>query len=90
MTREEFMKIAEEDVERILASKKNSIMNLVARAWAEGKKNAETEGLIEIVKGAIDKTTAHPITSPTWPQVWYSTPNTTDAPTISCMEDDGK
>ena len=35
MTRDEFMAIAEKEVEKIFESEKNGIMNLVARAWAE-------------------------------------------------------
>ena len=41
MTRDEFMNYAREEVDRAFQGQKNRMMNLVAQAWAEGKKNAE-------------------------------------------------
>lgn len=41
MTRDEFMQEARKTAGRILESKENGIMNLVQRAWAEGKRNAD-------------------------------------------------
>ena len=77
MTRDEFMAIAEKEVEKIFESNKNGMMNLVARAWAEGKRNAETEELSRIVKEAIDRATpVLSITTPTWSPETYNDPNT--------------
>lgn len=55
MTRDEFIDIANKEVEQILVTHKNRMMGLVERAWAEGKKNAEVSGIEDIVKEAIDK-----------------------------------
>lgn len=57
MTREEFMQEARLTANKILAGKENGIMNLVQQAWAEGKRNAQTnyqEGASD-VKRAVDK-----------------------------------
>lgn len=54
MTRDEFMKIAENEIDQILVSHKNRMMNIVTRAWAEGKRNAETEELESIVREVLD------------------------------------
>lgn len=43
MTREEFMEEAQKEIDQILITYKNRFMNLVMKAWAEGKKNAEYE-----------------------------------------------
>ena len=55
MTRDEFMDEARKEVDQILVSHKNRMMNIVARAWAEGKKNAEVSSIEDVVKEAIDK-----------------------------------
>lgn len=55
MTRDEFIDIASEEIDQMLITRKNRIMGLVERAWAEGKKNAEVSGIEGIVKEAIDK-----------------------------------
>ena len=55
MTREEFMAYAEAEVDEIVGRQKNRIMNVVNRAWAEGKKAAEIEGISEIVKAALEQ-----------------------------------
>lgn len=55
MTRDEFMKVARVDAGRILESKENGIMNLVERAWAEGKRNAEVDTLKAALEEALDK-----------------------------------
>lgn len=66
MTRDEFMKQAKETSYRILESKSNGIMNLVAQAWAEGKRNAELDAISEIVKQVIERVqVSHPAT-PEW------------------------
>ena len=56
MTREAFMAYAEEEVDEIVGRQKNRIMNIVRRAWADGKKAAEIEGISEIVKAALEQT----------------------------------
>lgn len=55
MTRNEFMDIANKEIEQILVAHKNRMMGLVERAWAEGKKNAEVSGIEDIIKEAMDK-----------------------------------
>jgi hypothetical protein len=40
MNRDDFMKEARVTAQGILQGKENGIMNLVQRAWAEGKRNA--------------------------------------------------
>ena len=55
MTRDEFMDIANKEIDQILVTQKNRMMGLVERAWAEGKKNAEVSGIEDIVKEAIEK-----------------------------------
>lgn len=53
MTRDEFMKHAAEEIDQAFRGQKNRMMNLVEQAWAEGKRNAETEQVTEIVRGAV-------------------------------------
>lgn len=53
MTRDEFMKHAAEEIDAAFRGQKNRMMNLVEQAWAEGKRNAETEQVSEIVRGAV-------------------------------------
>jgi hypothetical protein len=60
MTREEFMKHAEQEIEKAFSGQKNRMMNLVEQAWAEGKRNAEVavfeesgDKLVNIVEQAI-------------------------------------
>lgn len=53
MTREEFMKFAEQEIDKAFQGQRNRMMNLVQQAWAEGKRNAETEQVTEIVRGAV-------------------------------------
>lgn len=60
MTREEFMQEARLTAQKILYGKENSIMNLVQQAYAEGKRNAQTnyqEGASDM-KRAVDKVLA--------------------------------
>lgn len=82
MTREEFMKLAEQEIDKAFQGQRNRMMNLVQQAWAEGKRNAETEQVTEIVRGAVAEIQkqlqpvqpvvvpppfGEPITTPTWP-----------------------
>lgn len=55
MDREEFMQWAENEIDQVLATGKNRLMNVVMQAWAEGKRNAETESVIQVLKAAIGK-----------------------------------
>ena len=55
MTRDEFMDIANKEIDQMLVTQKNRMLGLVERAWAEGKKNAEVSGIEVIVKEAIEK-----------------------------------
>ena len=55
MTRDEFMDIANKEIDQMLVTQKNRTMGLVERAWAEGKKNAEVSGIENVVKEAIEK-----------------------------------
>lgn len=55
MTRDDFMKEARETTQAILQGKENGIMNLVQRAWAEGKRNAEVETLRAAIYEALDR-----------------------------------
>ena len=43
MTRDEFMKHAEQEIEQAFRGQRNRMMNLVEQAWAEGKRNAEID-----------------------------------------------
>lgn len=55
MTREEFIKYAEHEIDDIFRSQRNRIMNLVMQGWAEGKRNAEIDGVTRIVRDALNK-----------------------------------
>lgn len=55
MNRDDFMKEARVTARDILQGKENGIMNLVQRAWAEGKRNAEVETLRAAIDEALDK-----------------------------------
>ena len=55
MKREEFMKYAEREIDNAFRGQKNRMMNLVEQAWAEGKRNAEIDGVTSIVKGVLEK-----------------------------------
>lgn len=48
MTRDEFMKHAEQEIDAAFRGQKNRMMNLVEQAWAEGKRNAELESVEQI------------------------------------------
>lgn len=50
MTREEFMTYAEKEINGILVTQKNRIMNIVERAWAEGKRNASITSINEAIQ----------------------------------------
>ena len=55
MKRDEFMKYAEREIDNAFRGQRNRMMNLVEQAWAEGKKNAEIDGVTSIVKGVLEK-----------------------------------
>lgn len=53
MTREEFIRRAQGEVNEAMNSFRNRMWNLIEQAWAEGKRNAETEAVTKIVESAI-------------------------------------
>lgn len=53
MTREEFIRRAQGEVNEATNSYRNRMWNLIEQAWAEGKRNAETEAVTKIVESAI-------------------------------------
>jgi len=55
VTREEFMASARQEIEEVFAGRRNRIMNLVEKAWAEGKKNAETGQVEAILREALKR-----------------------------------
>ena len=55
MTRDEFMEEAQKEIDQVFHTPKARLMNLVMKAWAEGKKNAEVSSIEDIVKEAIEK-----------------------------------
>ena len=55
MTRDEFMKEAEHEIDQVLLTHKNRIMNLVMKAWSEGKKNAEIDAMTKMAREMLDK-----------------------------------
>lgn len=55
MTRDEFMAYAEREIDAVLKTHKNRILDVVYRAWAEGKKAAEIDALTETVKQALER-----------------------------------
>ena len=55
MKLEEFMKYAEREIDSAFRGQKNRMMNLVEQSWAEGKRNAEIDGVTSIVKGVLDR-----------------------------------
>lgn len=55
MTRDEFMTYAEHEIDAVLKTHKNRLMDVVYRAWAEGKKAAEIDALTETVRQALEQ-----------------------------------
>ncbi len=58
MTCEEFIRIAQDEINEVTNAYRNRIWNLIERAWAEGKRNAETEAVTKIVESAVKDTIA--------------------------------
>lgn len=56
MTRDEFMAYARNKIDEGLKIKTNRLMNLVEQAWAEGKRNAEVDTAVQVIKEAFAKT----------------------------------
>ena len=54
MTRDEFMAYAENEISLILTNHKNRLMDLVYKAWAEGKRNAEIDRMTEMMRKALE------------------------------------
>lgn len=55
MTRDEFMAYAEREIDAVINTHKNRLMDVVYRAWAEGKKAAEIDALTETVRQALER-----------------------------------
>ena len=55
MTRDEFMAYAEKEIDAVINTHKNRLMDVVYRAWAEGKKAAEIAALTETVRQALER-----------------------------------
>lgn len=55
MTRDEFMTEAKAEIGAVANAYTNRIMNLIERAYAVGKRNAEIEAVTEIVKTALNR-----------------------------------
>lgn len=53
MTREEFIRRAQGEVNEATNAYRNRMWNLIEQAWAEGKRNAETEAVTKIVESAV-------------------------------------
>lgn len=55
MTRDEFMEHARKEIDLAFSSPKNRVMNLVEKAWKEGKRNAEIDGVMGVLNEAIER-----------------------------------
>lgn len=55
MTRNEFTIYAEREIDAVINTHKNRLMDVVYRAWAEGKKAAEIDALTETVRQALER-----------------------------------
>lgn len=55
MTREEFMAHAREEIDRAFSNQRNRMMNLVGQAWAEGKRNAEIDAMVDVIHQAMQQ-----------------------------------
>lgn len=62
MRRDEFMEEAQKEIDQIFLTPKNRLINLVMKAWEEGKKNAEVSSIEDIVKEALEKVYQKPET----------------------------
>lgn len=90
MKREDFMKYAEREIENAFRGQRNRMMNLVEQAWAEGKKNAEINGVKSIVESVIDEMGLKKVENAVNPDSVYSERKGTwkdnGNGTISCSE----
>lgn len=75
MTRDQYMDSARDQINEALAKVRNRMMNLIAQAYAEGKKSAETahmEAILREVIGRMEKpektetASAEPETCESW------------------------
>jgi hypothetical protein len=55
MTHEQLMEWAKDEISDVLRGQSNRLMNVVERAYAEGKKNAEIEKVTEIASEALKR-----------------------------------
>ena len=72
MKREDFMKYAEREIENAFRGQRNRMMNLVEQAWAEGKKNAEINGVKSIVESVIEEMGLKKVENAVDPDIVYS------------------
>ena len=72
MKREDFMKYAEREIENAFRGQRNRMMNLVEQAWAEGKRNAEIDGVKSIVESVIDEMGLRKVETAVNPSIAYS------------------
>ncbi len=93
MTRDEFMTKARAEVATIFGRHENHIMNLIAQAWAEGKKNAEAEQICKTVQDALIIAQEHIAIPPVQPVVYEPVPYWQQPgykpPTITCNNTNG-
>ena len=64
MTRDEFMDHARKEIDEAFREQKNRMMNLIGQAWAEGKRNAEADSLIEVLKEKLNEIGVSPSITP--------------------------
>ena len=53
MTRDEFIVQSMKDIDAATRSYKKNLMDIVENAWAEGKRNAEIDGVLEVVRTVL-------------------------------------
>lgn len=52
---EEFMKRASDKIDAAVLTQKSTLLNLVSKAYDEGKRNAETDRIAALVADALDR-----------------------------------
>ena len=84
MKRDEFMDKARQELDLIMTSRKNAIMNIIEQAWAEGKRNAELDEITDIVKKALERAQPSNPVTPTYPDPVSPWVGPWITPTITC------
>ena len=54
MTRNEFMERARREIDQAFAGQKDRMMDLVQQAWAEGKRAAETDAVVQVIDDVME------------------------------------